>query len=165
MLHYLVVLWKEQLFHEDIIVHLKRAQFPSKTCTRTDYSLLTWFFKSLVRIIVLFCFVCFQFLLSFPHCHCRGRKQRGHQNNILGRHTCTLLLIFTTGITNDITQETGIKNYSDWYRSSLEYLVSKVKKSSLSLNIGFYQTPCPVEDSGKYQESKAYAIRKSRSRF
>lgn len=37
--------------------YFKRAQFPSKTCTRTDYSLLTWFFKSLVHILVLFCFV------------------------------------------------------------------------------------------------------------
>lgn len=52
----------------------KRAQFPSKIRTSTDYSLLAWFFKSPVGILILFCFVLFSFLPLLPHCHSRGRK-------------------------------------------------------------------------------------------
>lgn len=44
----------------------KRAQLPSKTCIKTDYPLLAWFFTSPVGILVLFSF---HFFTIFQHCH------------------------------------------------------------------------------------------------
>lgn len=76
--------------------NFKRAQFPSKTCTRTDYPLLAWFFQSPVGVLILCSFQkCFTLL---QHVITIVGKRGGHQNEILSRQVCIVLaLIFTKG--------------------------------------------------------------------
>lgn len=71
--------------------NFKRAQFPSKTCTRTDYP--CWLGSSRAQLIYLFCINFF--LLSFNIVITVAGKQAGHQNEIWGPQVCVLLsLIF-----------------------------------------------------------------------
>lgn len=73
--------------------NFKRARFPSKTCTRTDYLLLAWFFKSPVGICISFYFY---FLLSYNIAIARSGKREGHQHEILGLQVYIMLsLMFT----------------------------------------------------------------------
>ena len=144
--------------------NFKRAQFPSKTCTRTDYSLLTWFFKSLVGILVLFCFVLFSFFTLLPHCHCRGRETaRTPEKHSRSPHIYSALNFHQRNM-NDITQETGIKITQTDTESSLEYLVSKVKKIIAQFKHWVHQTPCPVEDWEMQREQGICTQGKSQSR-
>lgn len=126
--------------------NFKRAQFPSKTCTRTDYSLLAWFFKSPVGILVLFCFV---FIFSLlPHYHCRGRETaRTPEWHFRSPRLYSVLLNFHQRNMNKITQETSVQiTQSPDRKPSLEYLVSKVEKTITQFKRWVHETPCQVED-------------------
>lgn len=64
----------------------------------------------------------------------------------------------------DITQETGIKITQTDTESSLEYLVSKVKKIITQFKHWVHQTPCPVEDWEMQREQGICTQGKSQSR-
>lgn len=139
--------------------NFKRAQFPSKTCTRTDYP--CWLSSSRAQLIYLFCI---HFFTLLQHCH-HGHRKTGRtlEWNFESPSLCSALLnVHQRNMDKICTVDCHKIAQSPDREPSLDYYVYKVEKTiTTRFKHWVHEAPWQVEEWEMAKENECFLFRES----